>query len=148
VFLDRVTENAEAREKIADFIKTMEESPNIFIVLEGKLNAELKKGFEKDAEKAVECEPETKGAPFKEDGFNIFALANAVGRREPLKAWSIYRQAVDAGIAAENILGILFWKAKSMSSPALARDILVLYHEGHRGARDLELGLERMLLTI
>jgi DNA polymerase III delta subunit len=148
VFLDRVTENTEAKERIPSFVPAMQESPNIFIVLEGKLNAELKKGLEKDAEKVVGCEPKTKDAPFKKDEFNIFALANAVGRREPLKAWSIYRQAVDAGIAAENILGILFWKAKSMSSPALARDIVILYHEGHRGARDLELGLERMLLMV
>lgn len=148
VFLDRVTENAEAKERIIDFIPAMQGSPNIFMVLEGKLNAELKRAFEKDAEKAIECEPKARDASFQKDEFNIFALANAVGRREPLTAWSIYRQAVDAGIAAENILGILFWKAKSMSPPTLTRDIAVLYHEGHRGARDLELGLERMLLKI
>ncbi|MGC9605386.1 MAG: hypothetical protein ABSF56_01325 [Minisyncoccia bacterium] len=148
VFLDRVTENQEAKEKIADFIRAMEESPNIFIVLEGKLGAELKRAFQKGAERVVECEPKAKSAPFKKDEFNVFALANAVGRREPLKAWIMYRRAVEAGVAAENILGVLFWKAKSMPSPALARDILLLYHEGHRGARDLELGLERMLLAI
>ena len=97
VFLDRVTENAEAKERIIDFIPAMQGSPNIFMVLEGKLNAELKRAFEKDAEKAIECEPKARDASFQKDEFNIFALANAVGRREPLTAWSIYRQAVDAG---------------------------------------------------
>jgi hypothetical protein len=98
----------------------MHESTNIFILVEGKVNAELKKAFEKSAEKVVECEEE-RGAGGREGGgkgnkeeFNIFALADAVGQRDSFKAWSLYRQAVDAGTPPENIIGTIFWQLKSM----------------------------------
>lgn len=125
IFLDRVTENAEAKESFAGFVPVMAESTNIFIVLEGKLNAELKKAFEKSAEKMVEVSEKLKvesgkSGPGLRQGFgaaqefNIFALADAVGARDPLRAWSVYRQAVDVGNEPESIIGTLFWQVKSM----------------------------------
>ena len=193
VFLDRVTENDEAKEQIVDFLQAMNESPNIFIALEGKLNAELKKAFEKSAEKAVVSDEKAisrfgsalaagtsaSGNSDKQE-FNVFALADAVGSREPFKAWAIYRQAVDRGLESESILGTLFWQVKSMMLAAQAKsageaglspfvfgkskryagnysrteleklsgDVITLYHDGHRGLRDLELATERFMLSI
>lgn len=124
ILLDRVTENVEAKESLAGYAAVMAESTNIFIILEGKLNAELKNAFEKSAEKMVECEKKeviTKGFGATTVGsgeFNIFALADAVGARDTFKAWSIYRQAVDAGTEPENIIGTLFWQVKSMKLAA------------------------------
>ena len=94
----------------------MKESPNIFILLEGKVLAELKKALEKHADQTVVSDLPVKsgfGAD-KKDEFNIFALADAVGSRDPFKSWTIYRQAVDDGIGTESILGTLFWQVKSM----------------------------------
>jgi len=179
VFVDRVTENAEAKEKLPDLIPAMQESDNIFIVLEGKLNAELKKAVTKSAEKAVESEPKVKNNFFADSGPNVFALADALGNRDAFKAWSVYRQVIDGGTEPENILGTLFWQAKSMVlatdaksaaeagvSPfvftkakkgsanyskdelnRLTSDLVTLYHDGHRGKRDLELATERLLLN-
>jgi len=144
VFLDRVTENAEAKDALAGMVAAMNESPNIFIVLEGKLNADLKRAVEKDAEKAVTSDLKDK-APAKESS-NIFALASAFGAREAFKAWTLFRQATDAGTEPEAIAGMLFWKSKSMGSSALARKLIVMYHEAHRGRNDLELSLERLVL--
>jgi len=148
VFVDRVSENADAKERFADFIPAMQESPNIFIVLEGKLNAELKRAFEKSAEKIVECQPKADSASAKKSEFNIFALADALAKKDAFRAWSTYRQAIEGGLEPENILGVLFWKAKTMMSKELTRELVVLYHEGHRGRRDLELATERLLLNI
>lgn len=122
IFLDRVTENAEAKESFAEFAQVMAESTNIFIVLEGKLNAELKKAFEKHAEKLVECEKKeaTKTFGAGSGEFNIFALADAVGARDPFKAWSVYREAVDQGNEPESVIGTLFWQVKSMKVAARA----------------------------
>lgn len=179
VFVDRVTENAEAKEALSGLMPAMQESGNIFIVLEGKLNADLKKAVMKSAEKSVESEPKVKKNFFADSGPNVFALADALGSREPFKAWSVYRQIIDVGVEPENILGTLFWQAKSMalaagaksateaglspfvytkakrgagnySSEELGRllsDLITLYHDGHRGRRDLELGTERLLLN-
>jgi DNA polymerase III delta subunit len=194
IFLDRVTENAEAKEQLPEFIEALKESSNIFILLETKLNAELKKAVEKYAEKVVECGKEDKvgagaGGSFgngaagsfgKSDDFNVFALADALGSRDRFKAWSLFRQAIDAGVQPENISGTLFWQMKSMMlareaksageagvSPFvftkakkhagnyskeelqnLATSLITIYHEGHRGRGDIELGLERMMLSL
>ncbi len=179
IFVDRVTENAEAKEQFPAFIPAMQESDNIFIVLEGKLNAELKKAVAGSAEKAVESEPKTKKNFFADSGPNVFALADALGARDAFKAWSVYRQVIDGGTEPENILGTLFWQAKSMVLAAgtgsagesglspfvytkakrgsanysrdeldrLTSDLVVLYHDGHRGKRNLELATERLLLN-
>ncbi len=148
IFLDRVTEKAEVKEEILKFIPAMQESPNIFVVFEGKLNAELKRAFAGSAEKTVECEKKTASAgDLKSGGPNVFALGDAVGRGDAFKAWSLYRQAVDSGAEPEAILGMLFWKAKTMRSKELARELVTLYHDGHRGLVDLELATERLVLN-
>ena len=144
VLLNRVTENADAKEALPSLIGAMNESPNIFIVLEAKLNAELKRAVEKSAEKAVLSD--VKDASAKPE-FNVFALAGALAAREPFKAWSLYRQAIDGGSEPEAIAGMLFWKAKSMGSTSLARRLITLYHDGHRGILDLEWGIEKLLLS-
>lgn len=147
VYLDRVTENKEAKEKLADFAEAMQESSNIFIVLESKLTADLKKAFEKHAEKIVEVTAEKNSVDAKEEGFNVFALGNAVGTRDAFKAWNTYRQAVDGGVELEAILGMLFWKAKTSGWKEFAKDVVTLYHEGHRGMTDLELATEILILN-
>ena len=180
IFLDRITENADAKEILVGFIAAMHESPNIFIVLEGKLNVELKKAFEENAEKMVEVEKSKSLKVEKSEEFNIFSLADAVGSRDSFKSWSLYRQAIDNGIEPENIVGTLFWQLKSMAlavnaksageagvSPfvfskarraagnysaqelaMLTEDLITIYHDGHRGKVDMELGIEKALLSI
>jgi len=124
VFLDRIADDADARESLIAFAPTMKESTNIFVWLEGKGNAELKKTIEKCADKAVVSDkPVASGFPGAAGGsdkaeFNIFALADAVGARNSLKAWAIYRSAVDAGLEPESVIGTLFWQAKSMVAAA------------------------------
>ena len=145
VLLDRVTENTDAKESLPGLIPALQESPNVFIVLEGKLNAELTRAIDKNAEKSVECE--LRKEPAKDGGFNVFALADAVAKRDSIRAWMLYRQAVESGSEPEQIIGMLFWKAKTVEDKKLARELVTLYHEGHRGRRDLELGIERLVLT-
>ena len=179
ILLDRVTENKEAKEILPDFIQAMKESANIFIVFEGKLNMELKKLFEKHAEKVILCEESDAGDSFKKKEFNVFALGDALASRESFKAWSLYRQAVEKGMESESILGTLFWQMKSVKIASQAQSIeesglnpfvfgnckrfarnfseselnqyisnlLILYHDGHRGMANIEIGLERLLLN-
>ncbi len=143
VFLDRVTENADAKDQLPGLAAALHESENIFIVLEGKLYADLKRAFEKSADKIVESEKKEGSA---KPEFNIFALADAVAKRDAARSWMLYRQAIENGSEPEAIIGMLFWKAKSITDKRLARELVVLYHEGHRGRRDLELATERLML--
>ena len=153
VFLDRLTENADAKENLADFIPTMHESENIFIVLEGKLNAELTRAFAKDTDKAVVSEAKMERSKDGNIGsFNIFALADAFAKRDALRSWNIYRQAIDSGTEPENIAGVLFWKMKTIYTNPEVRDLseklITSYHDAHRGMVNLELELEKMLLSL
>ncbi|MFA6601711.1 MAG: hypothetical protein WCT02_02510 [Candidatus Paceibacterota bacterium] len=128
IFLDNPSENAEALDKLPDFLSAMNESDNIFIISEGKVKADLKKAYEKGAEKVVVTDlPVASGygygkAEAKSSGkkeFNIFSLADAIGSREAGRAWAIYREAIDNDLEPESIIGTLFWQVKSM---ILARD--------------------------
>jgi DNA polymerase III delta subunit len=180
VFLDRVTENKEAKEILPGFIQAMKKSVNIFIVLEGKLGVDLKKLFEKHADKMVLGEESSAAnGSFKRKEFNVFALGDALASREQFKAWTLYRQAVEKGIESESILGTLFWQMKSIKVAARANsvnesglspfvfgnckkfarnfsddeldhyisDLLILYHDGHRGMVNIETGLEKLILN-
>jgi DNA polymerase III delta subunit len=176
IFLNKVASDEDVREKIIEMLPVMKESANIFIIYEGKVNAELKKAFEKNGEKVVVTDEEEK---VKKD-FNIFSLADAIGNRDKFRSWNIYREAVDSGLESESILGTIFWQLKSMAVASkaksageaglnpfvfskakkacgnfkegelhdLLRQSIVLYHDGHRGLVDLELGIEKMLLAI
>ena len=145
-------------------VEVMNESANIFVVLEGKLNADLKKAVEKYAEKIVETGEgeEVKGNWSKggKEECNIFALAEALDSRNSLKSWTIYRKAIDSGMETEAIIGMLFWKVKSMISATntstysdkelngLLTDLIKIYHDGHRGLVNAELAVERMMLGL
>lgn len=176
IFLNRVAGDETFREKLIEMLPAMKESTNIFIIYEGKVNAELKKAFDKNGEKVVITDEEEK----VNKEFNIFSLADAIGTRDRFKAWSVYREAVGNGLESESILGTIFWQLKSMiiaskaksASEAglnpfvfskakkgcanykegelqnLLRQAMVLYHDGHRGIVNLELGIERMLLEL
>lgn len=177
VYINRVGNEEEKVDKMIEMMGVMKESSNIFIISEGKVNAGLKKAFEKYGEKVVVLDEAEKVAK-KE--FNIFSLADAIGNRDKFRAWSIYREAVSNGLESESILGTIFWQLKSM---VVARDAktageaglnpfvfskakkgctlykegelnklleqtIVLYHDGHRGLVDLELGIERLMLGL
>ena len=194
VYLDRVTENPVAKEELIEFTKAMKESANIFIICEDKLNIELKKAFEKYAEKVVVSDEKSTGYSYGKVGaesggmngsggkkdFNIFALADAFGSRDKIKSWMIYREALVNGLEAESIIGTLFWQTKSMTlamnsksaSEAglkpfvydkakryankyskieldnLLKKLITIYHDGHRGVVDMELGIERLMLSV
>jgi len=146
IFLNQVTTNAEAKDQIAKLADLMADSENIFIVIEGKLTVDIKKSLEKYATKTVVTDAEKVGAK-KE--FNAFALADAFGTRDAGRSWALFRQAIDAGQEIEAIVGMLFWKEKTMSgSHPLLGELVTIYHDGHRGIVDMELATERLLLGL
>jgi len=46
--------------------------------------------------------------------FNIFALTDTFSVRNKLNLWIVFRQAIEKEIPLEEIVGVLFWKAKDM----------------------------------
>ena len=180
VFLNRVSEHADAQDMLAEYIPALKESTNIFIVLENKTPAELKKKFETHADKVVITDEPVKNSWNTTGEFNVFALADAIGERNAFKAWSVYREAITAGLEVESIIGTLFWQVKSMIlalngksagdtglTPfvyskakkgcgnysrdelyALLDNLIVVYHDSHRGLVDGELAVEQWCLGL
>lgn len=124
IFMDRTLESKDVREVILDKIDALAESPNIFIVFEGKLTKEVLKKLEKRAEKVTEYELDeadkaaaaAEKAAKKDTGF--FPMADALASRDKKTLWVMLRRAFDDGAAAEEIHGILFWQAKALAIAA------------------------------
>lgn len=178
IFLDRLFEEEEMKEKVLEMSPLMKESENIFISCEGKINAESAKVFEKHSDKVVVTDEQVVTSSRKD--FNIFSLADALGSRDHFKAWSIYCQAIQKGLEPESILGTLFWQLKAMilaldsrsaaesglnpfvfskakrfsanySSQELKdllQKLIILYHDAHRGLVNPEWGIEKFLLKM
>jgi len=121
IVLDHLLDNEEIAPVLLEQIEVIAESPNIFIVLEGKLDKDTLKKVEKHTEKVQEFDESTaqKFAKAKlKERFNVFSLAEALGKRDRKNLWVLYRRALLENISPEEIHGTLFWQAKSI---ALAR---------------------------
>ncbi len=157
VFLSYLFENEEAKEVVLKKLSEIAESPNIFVMLEGKCDKETLLAITEAAEKTNAFEK--KGG--KKETFKIFSLADALGSRDRKNLWVLYYQALREDFAPENINGVLFWKVKSLLSAPypnrqwkreelkdLSRRLVSLYHDSHRGIHDFAIGLERFVLQI
>ncbi len=163
------------RESLIALCSTLKESPNVFVLHEGKLDAALKREVGAHADKVEECAEKGGGKP----SFNIFALGDALGTRDRRLLWTLYVKALRAGHEPEELHGTLFWAVKSMllassttsaeeagqkpfvwgkfnryakaytkeELTGLSRDLVELYHEAHRGRYPLETALERWVLA-
>ena len=48
----------------------------------------------------------------KKEKYDNFLVANAFANKDKLNTWIYFRQAMDAGVGMEEIVGVLFWKIK------------------------------------
>ncbi len=154
---------SERGEEFMEIAEGLVLSPHVFLFEEEKLlKAPLTK-LEKAGAKVAVLK-----AAAKKEKFDVFALTGALASRDRKKMWLLLTRALREGISAENVAGVLAWKARTVCASArlpapgsarqaggaerlawekLSRDIVVMYHEGHRGGGDLALLLERFALT-
>jgi DNA polymerase III delta subunit len=124
IVLDHLLDNEEIASVLLDQIEVIAASPNIFIVLEGKLDKDSLKKFEKYSEKVQEFEETAaqKATTAKsKERFNVFSLAEALGKRDRKNLWVLYRRAIIENISPEEIHGTLFWQAKSIALARVAK---------------------------
>lgn len=147
-----------AKEVLLKNLKDISKSQNIFIFLEKKLNKTELLKFEKYAEK-IQFFP--LGNPVtKLKKFDVFSLANAIGKRDKKNLWTLYQKAKMSNIAGEQIHGVLFWKIKSVilsgksahysedELKKLSASLVSLYHDTRRGMHEIDTALERFILGI
>lgn len=109
VFLN-IFENESASNFLLEKLQNMADSPNEFIFLDGVLNKPILDSFKKNKAniKSFDLPKE------KKEKYDNFKLAYDFEKRDKLNLWIHFREAVDLGVGMEELIGVLFWKAKDM----------------------------------
>lgn len=155
VVFTNIFEKEETLDFILNKLNLISESKNDFVFLEGKLNKPILDTFKK-ARALINVFELPKE---KIEKFNNFLLANALGDKDKLNLWIYFRQAVNNGATMEELIGILFWKAKDMllrknfskfSESELknfAAKLSYLLPEARKEGKDTEIVFEQFLLS-
>ena len=109
VFSD-ILSHDETRDFMLEKLPEIGDSENDFIFLEGKLTKSVLDSFRKAKAEVNIFEL----AKEKKEKYDNFLLANALGNKDKLNLWIHFRQAMDRGVALEELAGVLFWKAKDL----------------------------------
>ena len=114
IFCIGVCEDAGVKSFITERIPSLASSRNIFLFREGVADKELRLSMEEHASKMQEYTALKTGTKKYQDEFNIFSLADALGRRDRKSLWVLYRRALSEHLAPEEIHGTLFRQVKNM----------------------------------
>ncbi len=105
VFTDAAT-----RDELAERLLLVAESPNAFLFLEDYLPQDFLKKLEKMNGRVFVFTD--KNDSLLPQPFNIFRLTDALGERDRQKLWLLYTEALNSGLAPEEIFWRLVWQAK------------------------------------
>lgn len=154
VIFSNIFEREEIRDFVLEKLELMSKSQNDFIFLEGKLNKPILDAFRKArAELNIFELPKE-----KKEKYDNFQLAWAFADRDRLGLWIHFRRAMDLGVTPDELIGVLFWKAKDMllkrnfskfSETELKNfsgKLSYLLPEARKEGRDDELAFEQFLL--
>ncbi len=172
--LDTPAANEEFKGELESILPELAASINTFVILEGALLAPVKKRYEKYAAESKEfsVKKQEKANPFaiaeslaQKDKRQLWVLlqeAKLAGRREEeiigllwwqLKSLRLAMKTTSA--AAAGMSEFPYSKAKRALSKfaegeveRLSQSLLELYHDGHAGARELDLALEEWVLKV
>lgn len=174
VLIDTFSEDKTAFEDLLVMLPALNASTYHFVVIEGKLLAPIQKQFAKHAIHCEECstKADTRFNTFamadalvrrdKRTLWTLFeeAQKEGIGAEEIIGVflWQLKMLRLAANTKTAEEAGqksFAYNKAKRALSTLphtevlrLTKDLLALYHEGHQGTRDLQLGLERFVLSL
>jgi len=136
-------------------LEILKKSGTTFVFSEDKLKVDIEKKYNKYTEKVEKFEQKAGLVRPKE---NNFAIVDAFARKNKIETWTLYIKAIESGVSPEAILGMFFWKIKTMiltNSKIFTKDelrnfskeLVGLYHKAHRGECDMTIGLEQFILN-
>jgi len=105
-----ICDNKEFAEELVSKLDVAADSVHAFLFLERGLTKDVMRSFSDVAEEMVVSE----GAPAEKGTFNVFSLADALGRRDKKGLWVLLQEARREGIADEVIHGTLWWQVKTL----------------------------------
>lgn len=171
---DGSSENADFSEEVKTSLKEMSDSSNTFIILEGPLLADLKKKYTKYATEITEFSADKierfnafglAEALANKDKKRLWVLlqeARLSGLREEeiigMLWWQLKALRLSSKTSSANEAGMKdfpYNKAKRSLSKfsegeieRLSQSLLVLYHDGHAGVRDMDMAFEEWVLGV
>ena len=125
ILKDVCSEQEDIQAHVAERLEDAATSENVFIFVESKLDAKFLAAIKKVSKQTIETS--ATGAGAKKDwrsssgGANDFALADALGRRDAQKAWSLFQESLMKGSEPEKLHGMLFWQIKTIILAANAK---------------------------
>ena len=136
-----------------DILEKLKNSSTLFLVLEDDFLAEEVKKYKKYCEIVEKFELEK----FIKKEINPFVIANTFGNKDKIGTWAMYRKLIEKGENTEAIVGMLFWKVKSMLLSGSGKfkeselkkqssELVDIYHKGHLGIIDMDIALEQFIL--
>lgn len=108
--LDNLFEKKDFKVYILEKLEEMRDSEQIFLMLEGAMDAPTVKKIEKHAKQVQEFVK----AESKKPAFNIFAVTDGLVQKDKKKLWISYVDFMNKGVAPEEVHGIMFWQVKNM----------------------------------
>lgn len=172
--IDTPSEDSSMFEYVFGHLDMLKESPHTFVIIEGGLKASEKKVLTKSAEELVEVTggkaerfnmfgfADALGRRDKKSLWILFATAKGRGVSAEeiigILFWQLKVLRLVSRTSSPEESGqkpFVFNKAKSALKKfkdgeldALSRSLLTLYHDGHSGAHDIDLALERWVLKV
>ncbi len=110
IVLDSLFEKKDIKSYVLDRLEGMKDSEQIFLFLEGSVDAQSLKKIEKHAKQTQEFVKKDE----KKTDFNIFSITDKLLQRDKKKLWMSYLDLIKKGAVAEEIHGIFFWQIKNM----------------------------------
>lgn len=175
--LNHIFENTEARDLFLERVKEVNESENVFILLEDSIK---KADLELITQNSTKIENHDRKGIEERSTFNIFSITEAFGKRDRKNLWVLFEKAKFEKIATEEIFWKINWQLKSMhiaknSKDAtesglkpfvyqksksfsgnykdvelgkMSEDLLKIFHDSRLGLRDFDTSLESFILSI
>lgn len=110
IVLDNLFEKKDSKNFIIDRLENLAASEQIFIMLEGAIDAPSLKKIEKVAKQVqVFSKSET-----KKPSYNLFAITDGLLQKDKKNLWIDYIGFIEKGAVPEEIHGIFFWQIKNM----------------------------------
>ncbi|MEK7185131.1 MAG: hypothetical protein AAB726_00740 [Patescibacteria group bacterium] len=126
ILKDVCSEQEDIRAHVSERLEDAAASENVFIFIETKLDAKFLTAIKKVSKQTIETKigdsaQATKKSWGESSGANDFALADALGRRDSQKAWSLFQESLMRGNEPEKLHGMLFWQIKNIMLAANAK---------------------------
>ena len=152
IVLEYILDRIDMRDHLEKQVTLIGQSPETIVLIEEKLDALAKKKFAPYLSASLDVPKKNTQKS------RIFAIGDALKRKDRKTTWIAYQQALLDGAAPEAIHGMLFWALKDAYTKArshdetqwlrrMLRELVALPHEARRRGEDLEYALESFVLS-